>query len=212
MKRLLHCIGFAAACALSQGAGAAVDMFGKFSGIDGESIQKGHEKWIEILAYSWGAANGGPFPPVNAQFQDFSFTKLYDSSSPPLLLNLAQGKHINEALFEFTKTTGSATPEVYLTYEFSDVFLTSYGVGGSSGGGSSSESWSFSFGKVQTTYRPQDNKTGKLGPPIIFSWDVGGKDGVPAIPEPSTWAMLMAGLLCVVYFGRNRVRGREAVA
>jgi type VI protein secretion system component Hcp len=147
---------------------------------------------------------------VNAQFQDFSFTKLYDSSSPPLLLNLAQGKHINEALFEFTKITGSATHEVYLEYKFSDVFLTSYGVGGGSGGGNPSESWSFSFAKVETTYRAQDNKTGKLGPPIVFGWEVGGKDGgVPAIPEPSTWAMLMAGLLCVVYFGRNRVRGRE---
>ena len=172
MKRLLYCIGFAAACALSQGAAAATDMFGKFSGIDGESIQKGHEKWIEILSYSWGATNGGPFPPGNVEFADFSLTKLYDSSSPPLLLSLAQGKHLDEALFEFTKTTGSATPEVYLTYEFSDVLLTSYGVGGSSGGGSPSESWSFSFAKVQTTYRAQDNKTGKLGAVKTYNWDI----------------------------------------
>jgi type VI protein secretion system component Hcp len=205
MKRLLYCIGFAAACALSQG--AAADIFGKFTGIDGESIVKGFEKWIDVESYSWGAVSGGP--PSKPEFADFSFTKLYDSSSPPLLLSLMQGKPINEALFEFTKTTGSATPEVYLEYKFSDVLLASYGVGGSSGGGNPSESWSFSFAKVETIYRPQDNKTGKLGSPIVFSWEVSGKDGVPAIPEPSTWAMLMAGLLCVVYFGRNRVRGRE---
>lgn len=210
MKRLLYCIGFAAACALSQGVAAVDDMFGKFTGIDGESIVKGHEKWIEILSYSWGATNGGP--PGKVQFEDFSFTKLYDSSSPPLLLNLAQGTHIDEAIFEFTKTTGSATPEVYLRYEFTDVLLASYGVSGGSGGGNPAESWSFNFAKVQTTYHAQDNKTGRLGPPITFTWEVGGKNAVPAIPEPSTWAMLMAGLLCVVYFGRNRVRGRDGVA
>lgn len=208
MRRLLYCIGFAAACALSQGAVAAADMFGRFTGIDGESIQKGHEKWIEVFSYSWGATNSPQSGKVD--FADFSFTKFYDSSSPPLLLNLAQGKHIDEALFEFTKTTGAATPEVYLTYQFSDVFLTSYGVSGS--GDQPSESWSFSFGKVQTSYKPQDQKTGKLGNPITFTWDVKDGKSVAAIPEPSTWAMFMAGLLCLFYFFRNRVGERDRTA
>jgi type VI secretion system secreted protein Hcp len=217
MKRLLSCIALVAASALAHGpAAAAPDIFGKFTDIDGESIVKGHEKWIEVLSYSWGATNPASFSSGSGasagkvEFDEFSFTKLYDRSSPVLLLDLAQGKQIEEALFDFLTLTGGATPEVYLQYKFSDVFMTSYDVAGSTGGGNPIESWSFTFGKVQTTYKPQDNKTGKLGAPVTFTWDVTGN--MAPIPEPSTWAMLVAGLLFVVYFGRNRVRAREQAA
>jgi hypothetical protein len=98
---------------------------------------------------------------------------------------------------------------MFLQYRFSDVLMTSYGVSGASGG-DVIESWSFAFAKVETTYKPQDNKTGKLGPPVTFVWDLTGNTA--PIPEPSTWAMLVAGLLFVVYFGRNRVRAREQAA
>ena len=35
---------------------AAFDMFLKVDGIDGESLLKGHEKEIDVLAWSWGVS------------------------------------------------------------------------------------------------------------------------------------------------------------
>ena len=40
---------------------AAVDYFLKIEGIEGESLQKGHEKQIEIMSFSWGESNTGSF-------------------------------------------------------------------------------------------------------------------------------------------------------
>jgi type VI secretion system secreted protein Hcp len=216
MKRLLSCIVLAFAGVVAHGqAAAAADIFAKFTDIDGESIQKGREKWIEVLSFQWGAANPTSFAAGvgggggKVEFDDFSFTKVYDRSSPFLLTHLAKGTAVDEALIELTKPTGSATPEVYLQYRFSDVFLTGYNVSGASTG-SVIESWSFAFAKVQTAYKAQDNKTGKLGTPVTFEWDL--TKNVTPVPEPSTWAMLVSGLLFVVYFGRNRVRARELAA
>jgi type VI secretion system secreted protein Hcp len=208
MKRFAACILLSAACVLPQGAAAAVDIFGKFTGVEGESVSQDHPKWINVDAYSWGASNSGSIGPGTGQgsgkvdFADFSFTKLVDKSSPVLLLALAKGTHFDEALFDVVRTGGD--PVNFLQYAFTDVLMTSYSIG--SGGDIPTESWSFTFGKVQMTYRPQDAK-GNLGSPVTFSWDV-AKNAAAAVPEPSTWAMLVAGLLFVVFFGRNRVRAR----
>ena len=213
MKRLLFCIAVAAASALSQGALAVVDTFGKFTGIDGESTSKGHEKWIDIEAFSWGASNpvtigSGGVGVGKVNFSDFSFTKLVDASSPALFLSMAGGKHIDEALFDVVKTGGD--PLTFLKYKFSDVFISSYSIG--AGGDIPTENISFAFSKIEMTYTPL-GADGKPGSAITAFWDVeknkGGISTAP-IPEPSTWAMLVAGLLFVMFFGRNRVRARTA--
>jgi type VI secretion system secreted protein Hcp len=214
MRRFAVCIALLTACVLAQGQAAAVDIFGKFTGIDGESTNDAHKNWIDVLSYSWGASNpasfasGGGGGQGKVDFSDFHFTKFVDKSSPVLLFNLAGGKFIQEALFDVVQS-GGQTQQPFLQYKFSDVLLTSYNVSGS-GSDLPFESLSFAFRKVEMIYRPQDAKGG-LGAPVSMFWDVadnkGGLSTAP-IPEPSTWAMLMAGLLCVVYFGRNRVRGR----
>lgn len=38
---------------------AAIDMFVKMGGIDGESTASGHEGWIDVLSWSWGEAGSG---------------------------------------------------------------------------------------------------------------------------------------------------------
>jgi type VI secretion system secreted protein Hcp len=217
MRRFAVCIALLTACVLAQGQAAAVDIFGKFTGIAGESTADDRKDWIDVISYSWGASNsasfasGGGGSAGKVDFQDFHFTKLVDKSSPVLLFNLASGKHIQEALFDVVQP--GQGPQPFLQYKFTDVLITSLQDSGASGG-SVMESLSLVFGKVEMTYRPQDAKGG-LGAPVTMFWDVakntGGLNTAP-IPEPSTWAMLMAGLLCVVYFGRNRVRARELAA
>jgi type VI secretion system secreted protein Hcp len=216
MRRFAVFIALVTACVLAQGPAAAVDIFGKFTGISGESQADGRKDWIDVLSYSWGASNPGSFASGGGggagkvDFSDFNFSKFVDKSSPALFLDLAQGKQIQEALFDVVKP--GQDPQTFLQYKFSDVLMTSYNVSGSNGGGAPMESWSLAFGKVEMTYREQ-RPDGKLGAPITVFWDLkDGKGGINTapIPEPSTWAMLVAGLLFVVFFGRNRVRARVA--
>jgi len=216
MRRLLLCIALLAASVLASGpAAAAIDIYGKFTGIDGESTTQGHEKWIEVLSYSWGVSNpvsigspgaGGGKP----NFQDFSFTKFVDKASPVLFFDLAGGKMIDEALFDVVRS--GPDPFTFLKYKFSDVLLSSYSVGGSSGGDAPTESLSFVFGKIEMTFIPQ-LENGKPGTPITALWDVKLNKGdliAGPVPEPSTWAMLLAGLAFVAFRGRKMVRARAA--
>lgn len=214
MKRFALCIALLAACVLAQGPAAAIDIYGRFTGIDGESIAKGHEKWIDVSSYSWGAANsgslgaGGGGGAGKVSFADFSFTKNFDKATPAMFLNLANGKVMDQALFDVV--TAGAKPETFLQYKFDDVLLTSYSVSGASGGAVPSESWSFAFGRIEMTYREQRND-GSFGAPISVFWDVKRNEGgVSPVPEPSTWAMLLAGLAFVAYRGRKFARARAA--
>ena len=75
----------------------------KFDSIDGESTAKNHEKWIEVLSFSWGVTNartsasGGGGGAGKASFQDLHFIQKTQSSSPKLLKACATGEHIKEA-------------------------------------------------------------------------------------------------------------------
>ena len=78
----------------------AVDMFLKLDGIDGESVDKGYEKWIECLSFSWGISDGskatnapGKKPSARrAQVSDLSITKYLDAASPKLFEQVCEGR------------------------------------------------------------------------------------------------------------------------
>ena len=81
----------------------AVDMFlnlgATIKGETQDSAQKAAGD-IDILAWSWGASNSGSFHAGGgggagkANFQDISFTKYLDKSSPAIMIALAKGAHI----------------------------------------------------------------------------------------------------------------------
>src|SRR6476469_9062796 len=78
---------------------AALDMFLKLDQIPGETVIKGHEKEIEVLAFSWGVTNpatisagGGGISSGKAQFQELSLTKYVDVATPPIMTSATMGK------------------------------------------------------------------------------------------------------------------------
>ena len=93
----------------------AVDMFLKLDGhqrrIPGQAPIKDE---IDVLAWSWGASNsgtthlGGGSGAGKANVQDISVTKYIDKSSPTLLLNTMNGKHIPTALLTIRKAGDEA--------------------------------------------------------------------------------------------------------
>jgi type VI secretion system secreted protein Hcp len=106
----------------------AVDMFLKIDGIDGESSDKDHKDWIEVLSFSWGVHNtasssssGGGTGRATAE--DFTFTHKVDKATPNLMLACATGKHLPNAQLTVRKS-GSDKGE-FLKIKLSDCFITS---------------------------------------------------------------------------------------
>ena len=86
-------------------------MYLQIEGIVGDVKDPGFENAIEILAYSWGASHSGSFSggggSGKAHFQDISFTKYFDTSTPPLLMALAQGTHLAKATLTLVRRVGT---------------------------------------------------------------------------------------------------------
>jgi type VI secretion system secreted protein Hcp len=166
-------LGFTIIASTSSQAFAAVDMFIKIDTIDGESTDKTHGKEIDVLSWSWGAsqsgsmAMGGGGGAGKVSMQDFTFTKSLDKSSPKLFEALATGKHLKEAKLVLR---GSSSME-YLVITFSDVLISSYSTGGSSGEDRPTESISLNFAQIKMSYVEQD-ASGRAGAATEFGWDL----------------------------------------
>jgi type VI secretion system secreted protein Hcp len=170
---IIAILGFTIIASTSSQAFAAVDMFLKIDTIDGESTDKVHGKEIDVLSWSWGAsqsgsmATGGGGGAGKVSMQDFTFTKSLDKSSPKLFEALATGKHLKEAKLVLR---GSSSME-YLVITFSDVLISSYSTGGSSGEDRPTESISLNFAQIKMSYVEQDAK-GTAGAATEFGWDL----------------------------------------
>jgi len=98
--------------------------FVKYDGIDGESADASHDKWIDVLSVDFGvtrAATGGSAPVV----QHMIITMEYDKASPKILEKALNGQVIPKLEIELTATFGGARA-TYLKYELVNVLVTSY--------------------------------------------------------------------------------------
>ncbi len=148
---------------------AAADMFIKIEGIDGESVDASHDKWIDVLSVDWGstggqpgAAAGGPpqrmasptrrAQPGRMEISDLSLTKTFDKSSPKLMEACAKGKQLPNMIIELTTTEDGRTP--YIRYELTNVMVTSYSIS-TADGGVPMESVTLNFAAVKWDYIEQ---------------------------------------------------------
>jgi len=201
---------------------AANDYFLKFDGINGGSTIKGHEKWTDISSFSWGVTNSGGSSGSGAGvgkavFSDFSWTQALDSSYIPLFADISTGKHIKSAVVDFM--SGGAKPINYFKMTFEDVSLTKIDLSASSGSSPLMEG-SFAYGKVTFDYWTQkaDGSRGdkttawydlkeRVGSPVpmasVFALGLMGPQ-VAVVPEPESYAMLLAGLGILGAVARRR--------
>lgn len=154
---------------------AQVDYFLKIDTVAGESEDKAHKGEIDVLSWSWGETNsgsmahGGGGGSGKVSMQDFHFTMRNGKSSPELMLACAEGRHIKEATLVCRKA-GTEQQE-YLKIKFSDLLISSFQTGGSSGDIVPVDQVSFNYAKVEYEYKPQDEK-GKIGSPVKAGWDL----------------------------------------
>ena len=156
----------------------AVDMFVKIDGIDGESKDEKHEKWIDILSFSHGVSLPGGSLSVStgrsaerATHGDFTMVKTIDKATPKLYLYCSNGQHIPSVKFELCRAGGDK--ETYMEYEMTDVIVSSVSTETTVQGGEALpiEEVSFRYGKIVWTYTEFDD-TGKAKGQVESFFDV----------------------------------------
>jgi type VI secretion system Hcp family effector len=152
--------------------GGTADIFLEGTGLHGGSTDVNHKDAVSVKAFSFSAdlpvSSGGGTGGLGAgrsHFDAFHIEKLYDSSSPTLVGDLASGKEIPTVTVSFAKPA-SGKEEDFLTYTFDHVFVTSYKQGGSAEP-PLLEDVGFTFGSVEWRYT-----TGSGGTTTQGSWDV----------------------------------------
>ena len=194
----------------------------------------GVENWSWGLTNT-GSAGGGPGAGITI-FENFTWTQSIDSSVIPIFLGVSSGTVFPTATLDVLKSTGASAPVAYFQMVFSDVVLTSLHHNGTGNGVPPSANASLDYAGVTLRYRSQKNDGSfnnwvegsfdrdarnsvqfRGDPAVVFGLLLAGGDvsldvlpNVPsAIPEPQTWAMMLAGLLLASATAARRQRGRD---
>lgn len=155
----------------------AVDMFLKFEGIDGESVDSKHKGEIDIESFSWGATNsgsaahGGGAGAGRVAMQDFHFVMRVNKASPQLFLACASGHNIKMAYFSARKA--GAEQQDFLKVTMSDILISSYKQDGSAGAENDlpMDQVSINFAKIKVDYSPPGKDVRSDGA-VSVGWDV----------------------------------------
>jgi type VI secretion system Hcp family effector len=156
-----------------------------FDRAEGESNQKGREKWIEIQGWtfsvaadsSWsrggGASVGKPSPRAIVVQQYF------DTSSPTVLGYICTGKSFPKAEIKMVKAGGRGTADEYFRMVLEGVFVTQVSLSGTEDG-RIAQTAELVFKTIQMEYKAQ-NRDGSLDPAKIFSWDIPAGTASPSV-------------------------------
>ena len=153
----------------------AVDYFLKLDGIKGESHDSKHKDEIDLLSWSWGEAQtgshsaGGGGGAGKVSMQDFHFVMHVNVGSPKLLLACATGEHIKEA--NLTCRKAGKEQQEYLKIKMTDLLVSSYQTGGSTGGEVPIDQISLNYSKIEFQYC-QQKPDGTLDGPVKAGFDL----------------------------------------
>lgn len=141
-------------------------MFLQVKGIDGESADKDHQKWIEINSFSHGfvqptnpAVSGQGKAIEKASHSNLTITKMTDTSTPLLIKSCWEGTTFDEVKIDMRKASGQNIEgfEILMT----GVVISNFSIGGSPGD-VPYETLSFAYSSIQYNYGPVDKNKGTL--------------------------------------------------
>ncbi len=152
--------------------------FIKFDGVDGETKDKDHKAWSDLLSFSQGihkpggGATGQTRRRGDTVMEDVQVVKELDKSSPKLAESVCNGKVYPKVLIDFTASYTDQGRVTYLSYELKNVSVSAYNF---SGVGQSdlvpTESISLNFEEIKVTYIENDSQGKKKGN-VEYSWKV----------------------------------------
>jgi len=196
-------------------AGATTILLLDIPGITGGSKVAGYTGWIDIDSVQWGvsstgggSAGGGSAKPT---FTDVLWTQLVDTSTPPLLTDIATGKRISDAKIDFIASTGESL-RTYFEMDFHNDFLTSLALNGTSGA-QPTVTGSFDYQQITMTYYefgPDGLPSGTVSASYnltrggsvaalasVYALGLSGPSAVSSAPTPATLWLLGPGLACL---------------
>lgn len=151
-------------------------IFARYDGIDGESLDESHLNWIDLQAFDWGVISqqrvrgtGSP------QVKDFSISFYYEKSAVKLVDKFLKRGLIPKLEIELVRFAGENRAP-FLKYEFKNVQITDYQVGGSAGSQIRPMVYvANSFEEVKVTYTEYDEMGFSAGR-VEMSWKVDGRN------------------------------------
>jgi type VI secretion system secreted protein Hcp len=93
--------------------------FLKIDGIEGQSADKGHDKWVELISFSHGSQQnisiqrGGTDVMGRGQFLPFTFVHAVDKATPKLQFYCMSGNKIDKVEFAYCRFISGAQTPVY---------------------------------------------------------------------------------------------------
>lgn len=158
----------------------AFDAFLQVDGIEGESTDKDHRGWIEIIDFGFlvrqrasaGASTAGGAGSERADFADFLIRKQIDRASPLLSVACAAGTHIDEIVVALHRSGGEKIR--FMAYRMNNCIISKVKVygGESYGFAFPAESVGVSFGSIQLCYTVQKRKGGGAAGNIAGGWNL----------------------------------------
>lgn len=151
------------------------DAFGegflKFDGIDGESQDRDHKDWSDLVSFSHQIAKTDANTNRPTLDLGFAVTKTLDKASPKIQEATLTGKLIPSMTLDLTRNLAEEKRAVYYAYELKNVQITSYSISGSGQGDVPVESFSLNFEEIKVTYTEHGPDGSKKGN-VEYEWKV----------------------------------------
>ena len=145
-------------------------VFAKYDGVDGESKDAKHDKWIDVLSLDWGSHKPGGGATGQSRrrgaviVEDLTLTIEYEKAAPKLLEKVLKGEVIPKLEIEQTATYGGARA-TYLKYELKNVMVTAFqtNASGNDAAGPPTVVMSNNFEEIKVTYTEYDDAGSSKG-------------------------------------------------
>lgn len=176
LDRLVPALALAGTCLLPLYATAELNATVQIT-LSGEVITEGGDPGRpgEIPIIGYGEGNSTPYDPASGlatgarRYRPISFTKEADKSTPKLHEACSNGTHLDEVVIRFYSSPSDPTGTEYYKITMTNVLISSYQTGGSSGDIVPVDTISLNFGQIEWTH------TDVSGPTTATdSWDAGG--------------------------------------
>ena len=205
--------------------------------IAGDNTSFGHEQWIAIDSYAtsvstpWVPSGAGPAA-GKPSFSDLFWRQKLDATAPVVLRNLLGGANIGQATLERVALTNDGRAMTVMQLSLSDVIFSSLDIEAATGG-DAFLGGTLTFGSYSQTNWLMGTNGSRIGPfstgydldrgvriqgtlaDAVAGFGGGNLDGTEVfnaapIPEPQTWALLLAGLAGVLVMVRRQGASRRA--
>ncbi len=155
----------------------------KIEGVDGESQDRDHKDWIELLSFSQGqylsVSSGAPGGATLGRlvFEEFALKKTLDKASPKLAEACCKGRVFPNIQLHLARPLSEGTQATYYTYELKNVIVTSYHISGSTQDAVPTESLSLNFEEIKVAYTKFD-AAGRAEGIVQYGWDLKQNKGL----------------------------------